>query len=363
MNTGIKLVRSVFCLAITWLVSSQGGTLGQQVELALPKDDTNQNSEPVSSVAFSPDGKLVVTGFGVGLGMLQEPRPGQTILWDASSGRRVSTIPALKDGVRSVAFSPDGKSLAVLEYPGIIRLIAISDGRELRKIETSQEDRAFYSIAFFPDCKRLAAGVTGELGGPGNDVWILDVASGKSIRILNGHQGPVASVAVSPDGKLLASGGWDGTARIWDASTGKCLKTQRFPSLIKKIKEAEREGDEPWAHSVAFSPDGRTLATAATVTSVAGEVDLWDTSTGMLKATLKGIGPSVHQVVFSPDGRLLATAGRDESIKLWNTATYQEIGTIKGFEPIAFSADGKAIAFCTGSRTIVIQKSPKTDRP
>ena len=368
MHTSLKNRRILFSVVIAWGIGSQGAAYGRQVELSLRKDDPNQNSSVVSSIAFSPDGKHLASGHGMPLGMLQEPKPGQTILWETATGNRMNTFPARKDGISSVAFSPDGKVLAVLEYTAIIRLIAVADGREIRKIETNQVDREFHSVAFFPDGMKLAAGVATD--GPGNDVLILDVLSGKTIRTLSGHTDAITTLAVSSNGKLLASGSEDGTARIWDARSGKSLKTLTFPSIRKKLKHEAESSVE----SVAFSPDGQTLATVCGELDVLEEVDLWDTSTGKLTSRLEGIDPFVQQVVFSPDGKLLATAGRGDSITLWNSVTFQEVETIKGIKPVAFSPDGKALAYGKVTtigvgdqaidtiRTIVIQKFPAADR-
>ena len=165
MHSSPQSIRIVFSLAIAWSVASQGAALGQQVELTIPKDDPSPNSWVASSVAFSPDGKTVAAAYGMPLGMLQEPKPGQTILWTPRSGKRTRTIPALKDGVHSVAFAPDGKSIVVLEYTATIRMIAVADGREQHQLETHRKERSFFSVAVFPSGKHLAAGLAAEFGG------------------------------------------------------------------------------------------------------------------------------------------------------------------------------------------------------
>jgi WD40 repeat protein len=361
-------IRSTFIILIALVflgADLRAVALGQEITLNLPKDDPIENSEPVSSIAFSPDGKLIATGHGTNLGMLQKPDPGQTILWDALSGKRVKAIIALKDGVRSVTFSPDGKTLAVLEAPGIIRLIAMPEGREFRKFQINEEKRGYYSVAFFPNGELLAVGVSAKFYSQGSEVLILDIADGKRLRSLVGHVAPVTSVAVSPDGKLLASGSMDGTAKIWDSLTGKPLTTLRFAWPKADQKEGEIEAFVHWMQSVAFSPDGRTLAATASgdlgVANDSGKLGFWEISTFRSKGTLEAIDPHVQQGVFSPSGKLLLTAGIDGSAKLWDITTFKETGSIKGSYPMAFSPDGKTIAATVNTRTIVVRKTPSAD--
>jgi WD40 repeat protein len=193
----------------------------------------------------------------------------------------------------------------------------------------------------------------------GNDVLDFDLASGKPIRTLAGHHGPVDSVAVSPDGKLLASGGWDGTAMIWNALTGKPMRTLAFPSLRKKLKNEDDE-DLIWVQSVAFSPDGRTLAAAAKGELESAAVEVWDVATAKSKVTLKKIDPEIRQLVFSPTGKTMVTVGTE--IKLWDTTTFKESGAIHGCcWPIALSPDGKTVAATGGERTVVILKTETLD--
>ncbi len=372
MHASPRLMNLLSKVVILWGIGSQSVTLGQEVRLTLPADDPVENSEPVSSIAFSPDGKLIATTHGTNLGMLQKPTPGQTILWDAPSGKRVKAISALQDGVRLAAFSPDGKTLLVLEGPGIIRWIAIPEGREIRKFQLDDQDRGYYSVAFFPDGKQLVAGIAANIGSPKSEVQILDLTSGKLVRTLVGHRATVDSVAVSPDGKLVASGAMDGTARIWDARTGLTLAILKFPPSEKVLEAIAKEKPTPeeiemeqylhWMQSVAFSPDGRTIAAACTAGfEDPAEVGVWEISTAKWKATLKTIDPRIQQAVFSPDGKTLVTAGSNGTTTLWDTATSKNIGTITGCYPIAFSPDGKTIAATVSTRSIVIQKTPNAD--
>ncbi len=153
---------------------------------------------------------------------------------------------------------------------------------------------AVYGVAFSPDGRLLAtAGVDGTAR-----LW--DPATGKHRRTLTGHPGQVWGVAFSPDGRLLATAGDDGTARLWDPATGKHQRT------LTGLTRAGRE--------VAYSPDGRLLATA----SVDGTARLWDPATGEHQRTLTGHDGDVLGAAFSPDGRLLATASLDGTARVWN---------------------------------------------
>jgi dipeptidyl aminopeptidase/acylaminoacyl peptidase len=163
-------------------------------------------------------------------------------------------------------------------------------------------------------------------------VW--DATSGQELLTFKGDKGPVYSVAFSPDGKRLASAGGEAAVRLWDAASGQELLTV--------------QGDKRWVYSVAFSPDGKRLATCGNERTV----KVWDATSGQELLTLQGHTWSVNSVAFSPDGKRLASVGggRDHGeVKLWDAVSGQEVLTIKGqkarmVRSVAFSPDGKRLA-------------------
>jgi WD40 repeat protein len=156
------------------------------------------------------------------------------------------------------------------------------------------------------------------------------------LRTFSGHTDSVCSVAFSPDGKQLASGGADGKIRFWDVESGECRRAL--------------DGHAEWVHSVAFSPDGRFLASGGRDALV----KLWDVETGELLKTFSGHSGIVTSVAYSPDGRLLASCGRHELVWIWDVASGKSRKTLDtgGFftaSMVAFSPDSKQLLFAGDS--------------
>ncbi|MGB8259390.1 MAG: serine/threonine-protein kinase [Terracidiphilus sp.] len=194
----------------------------------------------------------------------------------------------------SVAFSPDGRTLASGSWDDTIKLWDAASGSLLRTLQGHTS--SVLSVAFSPDGRTLAS------GSDDHTIKLWDAASGSLLRTLQGRGGFVDSVAFSPDGRTLASGSWDKTIKLWDAASGSLLRTlQGHTSVVE---------------SVAFSPDGRTLASG----SFDNTIKLWDAASGSLLRTLQGRGGFVDSVAFSPDGRTLASASDDSTIKLWDVS-------------------------------------------
>ena len=168
---------------------------------------------------------------------------------------------------------------------------------------------------------------------------MLTAAALPGIGILTGHTDQVASVAFSPDGKTLASGSSDHAIRLWDGATGRPIG-QPLTGHTRPVL------------SVAFRPDGRILASG----SQDGTIRLWDVAYGRLIGTWTGSASYVNSVAFSPDGRILASGSQDGTIRLWDVAYGRLIGTMTGHtgyvESVAFSPDGKTLASGSYDQTI-----------
>ncbi|KAA6410460.1 MAG: hypothetical protein FRX48_05882 [Lasallia pustulata] len=165
-----------------------------------------------------------------------------------------------------------------------------------------------------------------------------------TLQTLEGHSDVVLAVAFSPDGKQLASGSGDTTVRIWDAATGATLQT---------LEGHSHEGHSHSVFAVAFSPDGKQLASS----SHDKTVRIWDAATGATLQTLEGHSDSVKAIAFSPDRKQLASGSKDKTVRIWDAATGATLQTLEGHldlvEAIAFSPDGKQLA--SGSRDTTVR--------
>ncbi|MGH9445750.1 MAG: pentapeptide repeat-containing protein, partial [Terriglobia bacterium] len=229
----------------------------------------------------------------------------------------------------SLAFGPDG-IMAVAQQNGTIRLWDLATNQEVCVLRGHEE--SVMSVAFSPDGKRLAS------GGSDKTVRLWEAESGKKVATLRGHEESVMSVAFSPDGTRLASGGDDRTVRLWEAGSGKEVATLR--------------GHEESVMSVAFSPDGKRLASGGDDRTVR----LWEAGSGKEAATLRGHEESVRSVAFSPDGTRLASGGSDNTVRLWEAGSGKEVATLRGHEnwvmSVAFSPDGRRLASGGSDNTV-----------
>ena len=284
----------------------------------------------LSSIAFSPDGKLLASAYTSFVNDTPEP----VKLWDVQTAKLVRDLTGHKYLVSSVAFSPDGKLLASGSWDKSVKLWDVINGKVLR---TLTHAGPVESVVFSPDGKTLAsASYTGrEPGERPASLTLWNVATGQIVRTFIGHNDIVSSVAFSPDGKLLASGSWDKSVKLWDVSTGTLVHTLNGHKDIVQI--------------VAFSPDGKLLAASGgTVSGEDSSVKLWNVETEELICILTGHTESIEAIAFSLDGKMLASGGLDKTVKLWDTATWKEKcsfqGHVEWIKGIAFSPDGRTLA-------------------
>ncbi|MGD0089819.1 MAG: protein kinase [Planctomycetota bacterium] len=275
------------------------------------------HSAQVSGVAFSPDGKLALSGSW----------DRALKLWDVATGRELWTFTGHTAPVWGVAFSPDGKLALSGSWDRTLKLWDVATGRELRTF--SGHNGAVRSVAFSPDGKVALSGSDDET------LKLWDVGTGRALRTLSGHTDLVYDVAFSPDGKLALSASFNQPLKLWDLATGR--------ELWKSSSDAR---------GVAFSPDGK-LALSGTW----DHLNLWDVATGReLRTFGRGLMGIVPSVAFSPDGKMALSGSADNTVRLWEVVTGRELRTFSGHTKIvgrvAFSHDGKLVLSASEDKTV-----------
>ncbi|MEH2372505.1 serine/threonine-protein kinase [Nostoc sp.] len=238
-------------------------------------------------------------------------------LWDLKTQKVLANLLGHSQAVKSVTFSPDGQILATASDDKTIKLWQVETLEEISTL--LGHSHAVKSVAFSPDGQILASGSWDKT------IKLWDVNSGREICSITGHQLQVNAVAFSPQGQLLASASYDRTIRLWQISALEDFKRelQNRPcySLLGTLS------GHAWAVlTVAFSPDGKILATG----SDDNTIKLWEVNTGQLICTLVGHSWSVVAVAFSADGETLLSASCDKTVKLWRVSTAEEIVTLSG---------------------------------
>ncbi|MFI6435446.1 helix-turn-helix domain-containing protein [Streptomyces sp. NPDC050759] len=266
-------------------------------------------TEPVDSVALSPDGHTVA----------DQTRDGKVRIWDLPGGQLRQTFTGPDESGQVAAFSPDGRTLAVATG-GVIRRWDPLAGRQLGTL--TLPGGSIRGIAFSPDGRTVAAASA-------TTVRVWDVATGRKRRGFTGHPDPEA-VTFGPDGRTVAAVGLDGLVRVWDVATGR----------TRTVGGGRIDG-----RAVVFSPDGRTYAVARGD----GSVQLLEAATGIVRHTFKDVPVGLSQMAFSPDGRTIAIPSVDDTVRLWDTVSGTARATMtaghhrRGTMKVALGTDGRTL--------------------
>ena len=277
----------------------------------------------IRSVVLSPDNRRLVTC----------PADQIATAWDTATGKKLFTLDGHSALLLSAAFSSDGRRIATCSDDGTAKVWEAASGGCL--VTLNGHGSGVRTVAFSPDGRRIVTGSTDQTAA----VW--ETATGIKLFALRGHQDAVTSAAFSSDGGRIVTGSWDKTVKIWDAADGRELLT---------LHDAHR------IYSTALSPDDRLIATggdnyAATV---------WEVGSATPLFSLRGHDAVISSVAFSMDGKRIVTGSSDRSAKVWETSSGRELLSLKwdaaGINSVVFSPDGGEIV--TGGADGTIERWP-----
>lgn len=295
----------------------------------------------VTSVRFSPDDKLIITGSVDSTIKIRSKETGEVI--------RIIRQP---EGITYLDVSPDGKYIVSGSYDALVRIWRLSDGNLVKQF--AGHIGTVWTVAFSPDGKLVAS------SGDDKIIKVWNVESGKQSAEFKGHDLIVWSVKFSPDGKKLGSASFDHSVKVWNLADGALVFHKQHAQAIVDL---------------AFSHDGNILAT----TSDDKTIKLWNLADGKLLKTME-VAEHIQAVAFSPDDKFLLTGGRDKpmigeflqgifgdsklnpgvSARLWNMQSGELLQTFtkhgNDVNDVAYSHDGKSIATASADHTVELWK-------
>ncbi len=275
------------------------------------------------SVAFSRDGRWLASG----------TNDRSIRLWQTATGREMPKLSGHTGWVKAVAFSPDSHFLASASNSGEVKLWDVNTGKEV--YSAAYPNERLDAITFDNDGKFLATAGTQQT------IHLLNLST-KETRTLTGHQGEITSLALLANTSVIASGGADKTVKLWDVRSGEVVKT--FAGLSDQV------------NTIAANWTGKVLAAG----TADGKVTSLDIATGEQHLVGK-LGGEVFTVSFSGDGSWLAAAGMDQTVRLWEAETGNEVRTLAGatgeVNSLAFDKDGRSLVSGNGDGSMTVWNS------
>jgi len=289
------------------------------------------HTDQIVNVAFAPDSQTVASA----------ALDGTVKLWDTNTGALLSTPAGHTDWVRDVAWSPDGQTLASSARDQTVRLWTVEDG--VLQLTFQHHSEEVWSVAWHPDGEILASAAcasrdddnchAGEIL-----LWRKDGTVLHQLHDIETETVGGVSVAFAPDGQTLAVASKDTTVWLWNVSDG---------TLVERLT-----GHTDFVWDVAWSPDGQRLASV----SRDGTIRLWNAQDGSLQNTLRGHTDFVWGVAWHPDGEILASASKDQNIRLWDADDGKALRTLEGHTDgvvsLAFTPDGQRLASTARDGTV-----------
>lgn len=280
-----------------------------------------QNFGSIMAVTYSHDGEFVATA----------GTAGHIRIWRAVDGQLHNLIQGSQTWIWSLAYSPDGRYLASADHMPQIRIWDATTGQCLKVLALPETIQITFKIAFSPD------GTTLAIGGNHSELVLYDLVT-EQMRMLQGHQQSITSVAFSPNQPFLASSSHDHTVRLWDLRTGDALQVW--------------DGHQNMVRTVAFSPDGTWLASGGDDCTIRR----WQLETGQCLDVFEGHREAVCAICISPDSKTLISGSEDSTIRHWDASDGQCLKALQGHQgailTIALSPDGNTLVSSSLNRCV-----------
>jgi WD40 repeat protein len=315
-------------------------------------------SQPVMCLTFSPDGKLLATGGG-GVRLTGQPLPGELKLWDVARKKLRYALKGHKSYVLAVAFSPDGKQLLSVSYDGVVKRWNVANGKLLSSRRLGRSLLAL--VAFSPSRKTLAvhfAQIGNRPQGPGASLHLWDLTTGRRQVTFKAHDVFVNKMVFAPNGKRLFTGGTtadrNAKPKPGESYSGSLRGEMKVWDLTaRKPKGRRLRGEDPL---LGMTPDGKTLVSYGyDRTGKQTSLRFKDLAANKDR-TVPGHAGMIYDIAFSKDGKTLATASWDKTVKVWDASTLKEVATLRGHTQVvtvvALTPDGDVLASGGPDRTV-----------